>query len=117
MAIYVADGVIKQDNKTWYRHRILNDELTQVYEITLSATNVLGLKAINRPERTKLLIDKVTGIRYFLAIVDRYPNDSIYEPILYLDSSDCPDTCTKLDQLQLSIDSLAVNTTSPWKII
>jgi len=113
MRLYVDNGVIKLNNKSWKTIRILNDELTQVYELKLENNNIV-INESNRPERNKEYTDESTGVNYFLAIRDREPDDTEYEPILYLDSFDCVDLCDithENNDLLKSINMLLENMT------
>jgi len=92
MRLYVDNGVIKLNNKSWRTIRILNDELTQVYELKLRNSNIVIIES-NRPEKNTDYVDVSTGIKYFLAIRDKNVDDAVYDPTLYLDSFDCIDLC------------------------
>ncbi len=133
MALYVENGVIRNNNKRWKRYRILSDEIDRVYEIKLDNDDNLYLEEVDKPEKNDPLEDTLTGINYFFAIRDRDTEDTIYEPILYLDSYECTDMCETIHstneiikELQIIIVNMELNngnedqlevTSNGWKLI
>jgi len=132
MALAITNGIIINNNKRWRTIRVLNDEIDLVFEITQDANGYFITTLVDRPEKNPVIIDSGTGIRYFLAIKDAYPENVSYEPLLYLDSNDCVDMCemlsdnnnllkdlqTSLTELTLDVSEITVEETSNgWKII
>jgi len=132
MALYVENGIIKNNDKRWKTYRILNDELTQVYKLKKDNDDNLYLEETSKTEKNDELEDIATGVNYFFAIRDGDPDDNIYEATLYLDTFDCVDMCETIHKnsddlaeiksilvdmnLENSMEQLEV-TTNGWKLI
>jgi len=106
MALYVINGILKNNTKRWKKYRVLNDEADAVFEVKKDSNDKLYIEEINKPEKNSVLVDEATGIRYFLAVKDSDPEDTVYDAILYLDSNDCVDMCEVIHENNLLIKEL-----------
>jgi len=105
MALELNDAVLSNNSDDWKEYKILNDDGSQVYELTMDDDGNIILTKTDDPEDNDVLKDKQTDIEYYLAIT--------VDEVLWLDPLE--DTCTmaelcdKIEAVKLAVEALKVN--------
>jgi hypothetical protein len=118
MALYVEDGVLKNNEDIWKEYRVLNDELDTVYEISVDEDEFI-LTEILRPEKNDILIDINNNKKYFLAIREES------ESVLYLQDFEF-NIHDEINDIKVTVSNIEINsgtnesedyTENGWRLI